>query len=135
MSNEVMDGLQAFVGRPYVPEVYDCSHLARDVRHALFGLGLNVPEVNPGGAAGQRRVINALRDELAVQISAPQPGCVALLSEPTAAGDLLHIGTVGMSLGEVWVLHNSAKLGSAHLQRLTALQRYGMRLEGYYAWK
>lgn len=130
-----MARLEAYVGRPYVPGTYDCAHLAADVREDLFGRSIDLPSAHPGGTAGQRKVINALRDDLAIRIEVPFPGCAILLSEPTAEGDLLHIGTVGLRLGEVWVLHNSAKLGSAHLQRLTALHRYGMRFEGYYAWK
>lgn len=46
-----------------------------------------------------------------------------------------HIGTVFLHAGEVWVLHASAKMGSVALQRLADLRRWGLRLEGFYAWR
>lgn len=131
MHDDVFQRLQAYVGREYCPQTYDCAHLAADVQADLFGRHVGLPGVHPGGHAGQRRLILSMRDELAARIAVPFPGCAVMLAE----GDLLHIGTVALRFGEPWVLHNSAKLGSAQFQSLADLQRFGMRLEGYYAWK
>lgn len=135
MTDDVFQRLQAYVGREYLPGVYDCAHLAADVQADLFGRRVALPGTHPGGTAGQRRVIRAMRDELATEIAVPFSGCAVLLSEPAPEGELLHIGTVALRHGEPWVLHNSAKLGSAHMHRLQDLQRWGMHFAGYYAWK
>lgn len=135
MTEDVFNRLQDYVGRDYRAGVYDCAHLAADVQADLFGRHVGLPGTHPMGTAGQRRVIRQMRDELAVEIAVPVPGCAVLLTEPTADGELLHIGTVALRHGEPWVLHNSAKLGSAHLHRLSDLQRFGLRFSGWFAWK
>ena len=135
MTDDVFQRLQEYVGREYLPGRYDCAHLAADVQADLFGRRIGLPGTHPGGTAGQRRVINELRDELASEVAVPFPGCAVLLTEQTAEGELLHIGTVALRHGEPWVLHNSAKLGSAHLHRLNDLQRFGMHFLGWFEWK
>jgi hypothetical protein len=135
MTVDVFKRLQDYVGREYHAGTYDCAHLVADVQADLFGRQVAMPGNHPMGTAGQRRLIKAMRDELAMQIEVPYPGCAALLTEQTEAGELLHIGTVALRDGEPWVLHNSAKLGSAHLHRLSDLNRWGMSLSGYFAWK
>jgi hypothetical protein len=135
MTIDVFKRLQDYVGREYRAGTYDCSHLAADVQRDLFGREVKLPAQHPKGTAGQRALINGMRDDLAIQIAVPFDGCAALLKELTQAGCLLHIGTVALRDGEPWILHNSAKLGSAHFHRLNDLNRWGMSLEGYFAWK
>lgn len=136
MTVDVFKRLQEYVGREYRAGLYDCAHLAADVQRDLFGREIALPAQHPMGTAGQRALINGMRDELAFAIEVPFSGCAALLQEKTLAGCLLHIGTVALgSADEVWVLHNSAKLGSAHLHRLKDLNRWGMSLLGYFGWK
>lgn len=131
MTDDVFKRLQDYVGREYRVGLYDCAHLVRDVQKDLFGREIALPGHHPMGAAGQRRVINAMRDELASRIDVPFPGCAAILTE----GDHIHIGTVALRHGEPWILHCSHKLGSAHLHRLSDLERWGMSLQGYFAWR
>lgn len=137
MTVDVFKRLQEYVGREYHAGAYDCAHLAADVQADLFGRQVALPGVHPGGVAGQRRVINAMRDELAMEIAVPFPGCAVMLSSAADDGqELLHIGSVALRDGdEVWVLHNSEKLGGAVFQRLTDMQRYGMQFRGWFAWK
>lgn len=135
MDQDVFQKLQAYVGREYIPGLYDCAHLARDVQRDLFGRHIPMPEHHPMGNAGQRRVINELRDDLAIKVPVRFDGCAALLYEPGSFAPIWHIGTVADHRNEPWILHNSEKLGSAHLHRLSDLQRWGMTLEAYYAWK
>lgn len=130
---------EAYVGTPYVVGEFDCADLAAQVQRELFGRHVALPQhrKRPGGARGQARDIAALRDVVARRIDTPETGCGVLLYEPDGEkpGDdtrLWHIGTVFMQRGDVWVLHNSYKLGSAHLHRLEVLQRLGMQLEGFY---
>lgn len=129
--------LQRYVGTPYRLGVFDCMDLTAQVQREVFGREICVPaqRERPAGAAGQRREIASLRDELALRVDVPFNGCAALLAEPLGNTEVWHIGTVALHRGEAWVLHNSHKLGSAHLNRLSDLQRWGMHLEGYYAWK
>ena len=137
MAEDAIKRMQAYVGTPYLLGRFDCWDLAAQVLREVFGRETVVPDHRdrPLGAAGQRREIVALRDEVAVKVDVPFTGCGALLFEPGMFAPVWHIGVVALHGGEVWVLHNSEKLGSAHLQRLSDLQRFGMRLEGYYAWK
>lgn len=128
---DVFKRLQEYVGREYRVGTYDCAHLAADVQRDVFGRDVALPNTHPMGSAGQRRAINAMRDELGIRIDVPFPGCAAILSE----GCLTHLGTVALRHGKPWILHNSHKLGGACMHRLTDLERWGMRLEGYYAWR
>jgi hypothetical protein len=136
MEVDVFKRLQDYVGREYRAGVYDCAHLVADVQADLFGRSISLPSVHPMGSAGQRRVINAMRDELALEIAVPFPGCAALLSGRSNDGhEVLHIGTVALRHGEPWILHNSAHFGSAQLKRLSDLNSMGLSLKGWYAWK
>jgi len=80
--------------------------------------------------------ISLARDALAVRIAEPQHGCGVLLTSFNDAGHALwHIGTIFMSGGVCWVLHNSAVMGSASLTRLRDFGWRGQRIEGFYTWK
>lgn len=132
---------QRYVGTPYVPGEFDCADLAVRVQRELFGreVALPVHRDRPAGTRGQAREIMRLRDTLADRVNIPADGCGVLLWEPTGeAGHdlrLWHIGTVFLHAGETWVLHNSERIGSAALHRLFDLQRWGMRVDGFYAWR
>lgn len=137
MTDDVFKRLQEYVGTPYVSGVFDCWDLAAKVQREVFGRETAVPahRDRPQGAAGQRREIFNLRDEVAIRVDVPFTGCLGLFFEPGAFAPIWHIGVGAIRLGEIYVLHNSEKLGGAHFQRLNDLQRFGMRLEGWYACK
>lgn len=136
MTDDVFKRLQDYVGREYRVGLYDCAHLVADVQKDLFGREIALPGHHPMGTAGQRKVINAMRDELAVKIEVPFPGCAVLLASFTDDGhEVLHIGTVALRNGEEWVLHNSAHFGSAQFKRLAELTRMGLVWKGWYAWR
>lgn len=131
---------QAYVGTPYVAGEFDCADLAARVQWEMFErlVALPVHRRRPMGAMGQAREIHALRGDLADLIDQPETGCGVLLWEPADDGagtPVWHIGTVFVAHGETWVLHNSWKMGSAALQRLNDLRRYGLRLDGFYRWR
>lgn len=127
--------LQAYVGRGYEPGVYDCAHLAVDVQREVFGRLVTLPR-HPGGSAGQRAAVLSLREAVATRVDVPYTGCAALFHDVNDKGDqVFHIGTVCLHRGEVWVLHNSYAMGGAHLHRFEQLQGWGMKLDGWYAWK
>lgn len=132
----VFKRLQSYVGREYRPGVYDCADLAADVQRDLFGRAVALPVRHPSGTAGQRASIFAHRDAVAVKVDVPFTGCAALFHDVNDKGSQVwHIGTVALHRGEVWVLHNSYSLGGAHLHRFADLQAWGMKLDGWYAWK
>lgn len=134
LTEPAIRALERYVGVPYELGAFDCWDLAARVLREVFAVHVALPtdRARPAGAAGQRREIASLREEVATRVDVPFDGCGALFVEQ---GGLWHIGVVALHQGEVWVLHNSAKLGSAHLQRLSDLQRFGLQLEGWYAWK
>lgn len=135
MHVDVFKRLQDYVGREYRVD-YNCAHLAADVQADLFGRAVALPGVHPGGVAGQRAAINSMRDELALEISVPFPGCAVMLSSRDDEGrEVLHIGTVALRNGDPYVLHNSAHHGSAQFERLENMKRHGMKFKGWFAWK
>lgn len=129
--------LQTYVGRPYVEGKFDCADLAVLVQAEVFGRAVALPAARrrPQGRAGQRAAIHTLRDDVALRVDVPFTGCGVLLTEPAQGGLAWHIGTGAMHRGEVWVLHNSNPATGARLDRLQDLQRWGLRLDGFYAWK
>lgn len=137
----IFEQAQRYVGTPYVAREFDCLDLAVLVQRELFGLEVMIPshQARPGGSRGQGREILRYRDMKAERTELPVDGCGVLLWEPEGeAGQdlrLWHIGTAFLHGGEVWVLHNSAHLGSAALHRLVDLRRFGMRLDGFYIWR
>ncbi|MFN4360516.1 MAG: hypothetical protein ACK4F4_07310 [Hylemonella sp.] len=131
---------QSYVGMPYRTGEFDCGDLARLVMQQVFGRQIALPaqRTRPGGARGQAREILRLRDSVAKQVDLAFDGCAVLLWEPDEDADghqVWHLGTAFVHAGEVWVLHNSARLQGAALHRLADLRRWGMRLDGFYAWK
>lgn len=130
---------QSYVGVEYVPGQYDCGHLFLDVQRQVFGRTVTLPQsvqAHAQGRAGQAAQINQVRDQLAQRIQNPVHGCAVLITSPNEQGQLLwHIGTVFVYRGEVWVLHNSAVMGNASLNRLRDFAWRGQRIEGFYTWK
>lgn len=138
MSDDAFLRMQDFVGMAYEPGVFDCWDFAALVLRQVFGRTpmASLTRNRPQGTAGQRREILSLRDRLAVKVDVPFTGCGVLLTEPEGPVVRWHIGLIAMHAGETWVLHNSASMGGSRMSRLTDLHlRWGMRLEGFYAWK
>ena len=130
--DEQWQAAQGYVGRAYVPGVYDCAHLAADVQREVFGRAIHLPTRHAKGRAGQAAQINAHRT-LAEHVQAPVHGGAVLFTSCGDGGELWHIGTVFVR-AEPWVLHNSAVMGSACLQRLKDFPARGQRIEGFYKW-
>ncbi|MDO8778909.1 MAG: hypothetical protein Q7K57_61355 [Burkholderiaceae bacterium] len=128
---------EKYVGMPYLEGEFDCADLAVMVQWELFDRLVALParRKRPRGAMGQAREIHALQADLADRIDTPVTGCGVLMYEPLDNGQRWHIGTAFVAGGEVWLLHNNFTMGCACLQRLADLQRFGARLDGYYAWR
>jgi hypothetical protein len=135
---DIFERMQRYVGMPYVPGEFDCADLAQLVQFEVFNRRIALPAERrrPLGTAGQRGMILQMREALAVPVAVPFTGCGALFCELNdKGGDEFHIGTVCLHGGQTWVLHNSFPLGGVHLHDMAQLQRWGMKLEGWYAWK
>lgn len=131
---------EQYVGMPYWRGMFDCADLARMVQWEVFGRRIALPDrrARPGGVRGQGREIQRWQGEVAQRIDEPVTGCGVLMTEPgdgPASAPTWHIGTAFLEGGQIWVLHNSEGMGGAALQRLADLQRFGLRLEGFYAWR
>ena len=127
---------QSYVGTPYLVGEFDCADLAVKVQLELWGRAIALPlrRKRPGGVLGQAREIHRLQDDLATLVEEPDNGDGVLMHDG-GAPPTWHIGTVFLHEGEAWVLHNSFTLGSAALQRLADLRRFGLKVEGFYAWR
>lgn len=141
MAHTIFQRAQVYVGTPYVEGEFVCADLAVQVQRELFGRLVAMPALAQRPSSVTRAdgsSVARLRDALADPVETPDTGHAALFWTPEGDGQDLrrwHVGTVFVHGGEIWVLHNSATLGSAALQRLADLQRWGMRLEGFYAWR
>ncbi len=135
--NAMLAKAESYVGTPYLQGEFDCADLAVKVQWEVFNRLVALPthRKRPGGAMGQAREIRTLQGELADRVDVPATGCGVLMFEKTDNGPLWHIGTAFLADGETWVLHNSARMQSAMLQRLGDLQRAGLQLDGYYSWR
>lgn len=135
--NELFTRAQTYVGTLYRVGEFDCADLAAQVQRELFGRVIALPaqRKRPAGARGQAREIARLQADLADRIDLPVDGCGALFHEPDGDSQLWHIGTMFAHAGDWWVLHNSHKLQSAALHRLSDVKRFGLRLDGFYAWR
>ncbi len=141
MHDETQDfaDAQSYVGVEYVPGQYDCGHLFLDVQRQVFGRTVALPQIvqsHAQGRAHQAAQISAVRDTLAQRVAEPVHGCAVLITSPADDGQLLwHVGTVFVYRAEAWVLHNSAVMGSAALNRLKDFGWRGQKIEGFYTWK
>jgi hypothetical protein len=125
---------QRYVGLLYADNGFDCADLTALVQQELFGRTLALPPQagRPLGAAGQRKMIGAMREQLAAPLAGPRVGAMVLLSRTMTDGALVwHLGTVFEGMYTWWVLHNVRDSGGVHLQRLEDVLRI-YRLEGYY---
>lgn len=130
----IIKRLSAYVGMDYVAGAFDCADLAVLVQREVFGRTVRLP-THPLGGATQRAAILRHRDALATRVDVPFTGAAVLFFAVNNKGDhVYHIGTACLHRGEVLVLHNSYETGGVRMDKLQDLLRWGMKLEGYYAW-
>lgn len=124
--------VEPYIGLPYIKDEFDCADFFLRVQKEVFGVDLVLGQKHRQGKAGQRSQIMSACQQYAVRIDAPVHGCAVLLQ---GQDGYLHIGTVLMEAGVIWVLHNSEALGSVVLTRHRDLSIRGMQTEGFYQWK
>lgn len=124
-----------YVGLDYAPGEFDCADLAVRVQREIFGRDLQIPANHRLGRRGQIAQITSLRDEIAERVTLPTDGDLALFINGSESVESWHIGTVFLRKQEIWILHNSFRLGASVLWRLDTFPENGMRLEGFYKCK
>lgn len=117
---------QAYVGRAYIPDLYDCGHFYVDLQRDVFGRSISIPHTHRKGRMGQAAQIRKVRDGAFTRIDEPEHGCAVLM----VAGDIWHIGTMFRYNGTWWICHNSRAIGGVALQKIRDLR--GQRIEGFY---
>ncbi len=128
-----------YIGRAYVPRVFDCAALAALVQREVFAREVQVPADRanaPGGrlvaAADQIEAIKAAHTR---RVATPEDGDGVLMF---CRGRPSHIGVACMVPGEagseLYVLHALASIGQVVLHRARDLARYGLAVEGFYKW-
>ncbi len=141
---------EGYVGLPYIPGAHDCAHLVERVQREVFGRAVALPTDRAGWRSR----------ELSAQISEAAPGLArrrvdldtAHDGDPVlmiGAGRLNHIGVLVTPFGqpvavqptalrdsvaECSVLHNFIRARQVVLTRVRDLPRWGLELEGVYAW-
>ena len=130
---------ERYVGMAYIPGQFDCADFTALVQREVFGRGMPLPPHadRPQGSAGRRRLIGAMRQEIARPVAVPEVGAVVLISQPlqnavSADQVLWHIGTLFDHMGQWWMLHNVQDMGGVFLQQLDDVKRRSGHVEGYY---
>ncbi|WP_434359924.1 hypothetical protein NF212_06550 [Parasalinivibrio latis] len=121
----------AYVGRRYDSDTYDCGDLARDVAWDRFGLCLEFP-AHASRPDRLESEIRALETSFAEKVGTPSDGEPVLLYH---RGYAAHIGVAAHINGEWHCLHNLKGMGVVR-ERMSRLEHCpGGGIAGYYRWK
>ncbi len=121
----------AYIGRPYVVDEFDCAALAAEVARDRFGVAVCLPQ-RAAGLRATSQQIDELQDDFAEPIDRPQEGCPVLMR---CRGRLSHVGVYCEIGGEPWVLHAMKNAGHVVRHRLRDLARVNLDVVGYFRWK
>lgn len=121
--------LDRFVGLPYT-ERFNCADFIAHVQRELFGRTVVLPGAR--GAVARARMAETIT-QYATSTDTPTDGDLVLMREfgrtrPSHVGLFFHIGQ------EDWVLHLIEQGSQSLCQRARDLPRFGLRIEGTYAW-
>lgn len=123
-----------YIGREYVEGHYDCAHLLVDVQHNVFNRKVDIPVERAEHIFLTARKIDEHREHYLEPIAEEQAqdGDVVLM---VCRGRLSHIGVLAVIDGIKYVLHNLKSSGNVALHRIRDLDRYALRLDGFYRCK
>lgn len=125
---------EKYIGRPYVMGEADCAKLLSDVRREVFSLP--VPsEVEVARAESRLGRVGQMTDlvaEYGQKTEAPIEGDAVLM---ICAGRPSHIGVYCLICGIEYVLHAMENAGMVVLHKITDLNKFLLKVEGYYTWK
>ena len=118
-----------YLGRAYVPGVYECTDFVTEVLEREFGRELRLPRV--AGERARARAIQALTGEFAVPVDAPREGDGVLMRVRGCRRSGYHLG-VWIDRGPS-VLHCTEALGAV-LHPVRVLPERDFDLIGHYRW-
>lgn len=121
---------EAYLGRPYVEDVFDCAVLAETVRREVFGHDLQLPSERRPGPYGRAIQLRQHLPDFVAPTTGPRDGDAVLI---VAKGREQHIGLYCLIGAEPWVLHNIER-STVHRIRVRDMEKWGYKIEGYYRW-
>lgn len=124
-----MHWTDAFIGREYVPEEYDCVHLVVEVQKRIYGKTIEIPVERETNFIRLSKQIDQHLETFYEQVTEPQDGDMVLMK---CRGRLNHTGVYVVINGTAYVLHNLRNIMSVALHRVRELERYGLIVDSYY---
>lgn len=123
-----------YIGRPYVLGDADCARLLSDVRQEVFMLPVpSIVDVERAASAlGRAGQVDDLVHEYGEHTDTPKDGDAVLM---ICAGRPSHIGVYCNVNSDPCVLHAMQNAGMVVLHKIRDLEKYFLKVEGYYAWK
>ena len=125
---------ESYIGQPYIVNTADCARLLTRVRREVFKLP--VPEETEVERFQSRLGrVGQLTDLVGIYgypTDQPAEGDAVLM---VCAGRLSHIGVFCIVNNEKCVLHAMENAGMVVLHRIRELDKYFLKVEGYYKWK
>lgn len=117
----------AYLGRPYLADSFNCADLAIEVQQREFGRALDVVGAHPAGGLAQAAAVEAALAARVRRVEQPLDGDVVQLR---SKGQLRHLG-VYCALGGGMVLHACRRAGVVRtaLRDLPAIR---MEVAGFY---
>jgi len=123
---------EAYVGKIYIPNVYDCGHNTEEIQNDVFHRGVYLPARWDDDLSILTEQINDEQRNYAKQVDSPYEGDVILMK--SISGNINHIGTVFFIGPTEYVIHNVKSIGSVVISKARDLKRFGFIPEGYYRW-
>ena len=125
---------EKYIGRPYVLGEADCARLLSDVRREVFNLPVpsDVEVDRAQSRLGRVGQMTDLVAEYGKRTDTPQEGDAVLM---ICCGRPSHIGVYCLIGGIEYVLHAMENAGMVVLHKITDLNKYLLKVEGYYKWK
>lgn len=125
---------EQYIGSPYVYNKLDCANLVTRVKKEVFNFPVpaEMECKREDSLTARLRQIKHIFDEYGERTDDPQEGDAVLM---LFAGRPGHIGVYCLVNKHKCVLHAMESAGMVVLHKISDLERYFLKVEGYYKWK